>query len=101
MHASEMRELIEQHEDPLLRLARDARRRPKGAGDQQTEPSGVGVNTVRGQDQVHTQWLTLELGEIDSRPLQDLPHAGAVQEMRVALRGRDDAGALLWGLSQE
>src|SRR5439155_19269790 len=98
VHASEMRELIEQQEDPLLRLAWRARRRPKGAGDQQTEPSGVGVNTVRGQYQVHTHGLTLELGEIDGRPLQDLRHAQAVQEMRVALSGRYHAGALLWGL---
>src|SRR5207302_295601 len=43
----------------------------------------------------------LELGEIDGRPLQDLRHAGAVQKVRVALRGRDDAGALLGGLLQE
>ena len=88
-------ELIEQIQDRRSLWGRGPRRPARhvlqALRDHQAQPAGIRAQAIRRQDEEHGRGAGLQIPEREIRVPQDRRHAGAIEEMGVALSGREDA----------
>ena len=92
-------ELIEQVEDRRGRLARRAGQSCKLWVDHQAQPAGIGAEAIRRQDQEHRRVGVFRSPKRKIRAAEHGGHAGAIEEMGMALGGGEHAGGLAIGLA--
>ena len=93
-------ELIQQVEDRHGRLGGVARHVGQALRDEQTQPAGIGGEAIGRQDEEHRDVAALEISKAEIGSAEDRDHAGAVEEMGMALRGREDAGRFPVGFAE-
>ena len=98
--AAEGGEFIEQIEDRHSRLGGIAGHVGKALRDEQAQPARIGGQAIGRQDEEHRDVAALEIGKAEIGAAEDGDHAGAVEEMGMALRGREDAGRFPVGFAE-
>ena len=93
-------ELIEQIEDRHGRLGGIAGHVGEALRDEQAQPSRIGGEAIGRQDEEHRDVAALEISKAEIGSAEDRDHARAVEEMGMALRGREDAGRLAVGFAE-
>ena len=94
-------ELIQQVEDRHGRLGGVARHVGQALRDEQTQPAGIGGEAIGRQDEEHRGVAALEIGKAEIGSAEDRDHAGAVEEMGVALRRGHHRGRFAVGFAKE
>ena len=61
-------------------------------GYHQAQPAGIGAQAIRRQDEEHRGGARLQIPERKIRMPEGRRHARAIEEMGMALRGRENAG---------
>ncbi len=93
-------ELIQQIEDRHGRLGGVARHVGQALRDEQAQPAGIGGEPIGRQDEEHRGVACLRSAKRRSDRAEDRGHARAVEEMGMALRGREDAGRFPVGFAE-
>ena len=93
-------EFIQQVEDRRCRLGGIAGYVGEALRDEQAQPARIGGQAIGRQDEEHRDVAALEIGKAEIRAAEDGDHAGRVEEMGMALRGREDAGRLTVGFAK-
>lgn len=68
--------------------------------DEQAQPARIGGQAIGRQDEEHRDVAALEIGKAEIGAAEDYDHARAVEEMGMALRGREDAGRFPVGFAE-
>ena len=93
-------ELIEQIEDRHGGFLRITGHVEQALRDEQAQPAGIGGQAIGRQDEEHRDVAVLEIGKAEIGSAEHGGHARAVEEMGMALRGREDASGLPIGFAQ-
>ena len=93
-------EFIQQVEDRHGGLGGIAGHVGEALGDEQAQPARIGRKAIGRQDEEHRDVAALEIGKAEIGAGRYIDNAGAVEEMGMALCGREDAGRLAVGFRQ-
>ncbi len=93
-------ELVEEEQHRLARLLRFTCHGCQARGQHQAQPIGIGLETIRRQDEEDRCRPMLQVCERKIRARQNRPHARAVQKMRMPLCSREHAGGFPIGFAE-
>src|SRR5207245_4475526 len=100
VHPAQMCELVEQKQHALLRLPMRPRNRQQAARDHEAQPTRVTVQALGRQDEIHGDAISLEGAKVQGPRAKGARYSWAVEEVRVRLRGGDDAAPFALGFLQ-
>ena len=93
-------EFIEQIEDRRCRLGWIARHVGEALRDEQAQPARIGREAIGRQDEEDGDVAAFQIGKAEIRSAEHGGHARTVEEMGMALRGRENAGGLPVGFAE-